>query len=308
MSSNELETQSEMLQTAVFQQIQECGDVISSILLTVKFIQENNISVGFKPSKLRHIALRSVDSDTNTYLWHINALIAASSDFDHLLIGIEMMFDRFLGNHACFMKEKKKRQENNEVVAESTASTALVTPAKPSKFLGTEIVSFVNSYYDDREDLDTPKAPKGMGMDVSAKAGLAVVTEDVATNMQDERVQEESTNDENRNCQNANRSKVEESAEFMQKYRGKISSPISFRMRHQKRMMQSERRGSQVNSRNVSMLSFNDSTAFNESAEFDIHTMGMSFEEPQISSPFNVSKFAKAVDLGPEEQEEDMMV
>jgi len=263
-----------MLRSAAFQQIQECGDIISSILIVVKFIQENNIAVGFELSKLRQITLRSVDSETNTYLWHINAVIAASSDFEHLLLGIEMMFDRFLGNRACFMKERGKPSP-------SAVSNQMVTPSKTHKFLGNEVVSFVNSYYDDRADANSAKK------DCTATE-LKVVTEDVA-----ETSSATNGNDENRNSQNSNGNqlKVEENEEFMVKYRGKISSPISFRMRQQKRMMQSERRGSQANSKNVSLLDFEDSG-------LDIHAMGGSFVQPEVSSPFSVSKFAKTVDFG----------
>jgi len=284
MSSSEMQSSSDLLYTAIFQQIQDCGDIISSILLVVKFIQENNISVGFDVSKLRHIALRTVDNETNTYLWHINALVAASSDFEHLLLGIEMMFDRFLGNRMCFMKEKEKQQKEMKSkpsnASKTGVSSIVVTPAT-TKFLGNEIVSFVNSYYDEQGDSDVDKGCP------TTETGLAVVTEDVATNVPNEN---SNTNDENRNSQNAGKLKVEENEEFMQKYRGKISSPISFRMRQQKRMMQSERRGSEANSRNVSMLDFGDS-------ELDIQSLAQeSFVEPEISSPFNVNKFAQAVD------------
>lgn len=298
MSSSDLEVQIEVLQSAAFQQIQECGDIISSILIVVKFIQENNMTVGFDLSKLRQIALRSVDGDTNTYLWHINALIAASSDFEHLLLGIEMMFDRFLGSAACFIKERQKRQGPQDMKQSTgaTQSNQFVTPLKMTKpkFLGNEIVSFVNSFYDDRADADPEKRGP-------IECGLSVVTEDMTT----PNPRSDHSNDENQNQnsrpQHGNQLKVEENEEFMQKYRGKLSSPISFRMRQQKRMMQSERRGSQCNSRNVSMLEFNDSMS-------DLQIMEPSFVQPDVQSPFNVSKFAQTVDLGAEDGTEEMQV
>jgi len=295
---SDIHTDTDILHSAAFEQIQESGDIISSILILVKFIQENNLSVGFDPSKLRQIALRSVDGETSTYLWHINAVIAASSDFERLVIGIGMMFDRFLGNRACFIKEREKR-ENATESAESNQKS-LSTP-KPTKFLGNEIVSFVNSYYDDRADsVSEETAQKIPAVD----SGLAVVTEDVATpgvTVQRPRAGPRG-NDENQsgNVQSNQRLRVEENEEFMQKYRGKVSSPISFRMRQQKRMMQSERRGSQSNSRNVSMLDFDDSMS-----DLNIHAMAELTVQPEIDSPFNVTKFAKTVDFGADQEVQD---
>eukprot|EP01084_Bolivina_argentea_P173395 300314_1 len=107
MDESKSHRQSELEYCSIFTQIQNSGDIISSILLIYKFITDNNISVTFNAGKLRNIALRSSDKETSTYLWHINALIASSSDFKHLILGIEMMFDRFLGNKTLFVREKE---------------------------------------------------------------------------------------------------------------------------------------------------------------------------------------------------------
>merc|ERR1712154_679258 len=146
MNHIQIDEELKILYSAVFKQIQECGDIISSILIIYKFITENNISIEFSVERLRGIALRSADTETSTYLWHINSLIAASSDFEHLLLGIEMMFDRFLGNKNSFIKEKGKQKIKQ-------SQSILTTPNQAKhKFVGNEIVSFVNSYYHHNEN------------------------------------------------------------------------------------------------------------------------------------------------------------
>jgi len=288
---------SEALYAAAFTQVQECGDIISSILIIYKFMTENSLPVAFSADKLRGIALRSADKDTCTYLWHINALIAASSDFEHLLLGIEMMFDRFLGNKDLFIKEKEK-QKAKETISSKSSSNSKAN----HKFIGNEIVSFVNSHYDQQQNQNNneeqqpmPMPPPPPSQSQPHKKSLSVKHEwqmpaQIVTTQ----------NDENENTQNmgmdtARLSNVsdENNREYMNKYRGKISSPISFRMRQQKRMMQSGRR---TNSRNAPRNTSIDLAVYvNEDDEQD--NVVFHAKEPEILSPFNVTKFAKKVDL-----------
>lgn len=301
---------SEALYAAAFTQVQECGDIISSILIIYKFITENSLPVAFSADKLRGIALRSADKDTCTYLWHINALIAASSDFEHLLLGIEMMFDRFLGNKDLFIKEKEK-QKAKETLSSKSSSKA------NHKFIGNEIVSFVNSHYDQQQNQNNnneeqhaqPMPPPPPSQSQPYKKSLSVITANNNCKHEWQMPAQIVTtqNDENENTQNmgtdtARLSNIsDENREYMNKYRGKISSPISFRMRQQKRMMQSGRR---TNSRNAPRNTSIDLAVYvngdgdgdkDDNDEQD--NVVFHAKEPEILSPFNVTKFAKKVDL-----------
>merc|ERR1712129_125084 len=101
--------------------------------------------------------------------------------------------------------------------------------------------------------------------------------------------------------------------DVLQEYRGKISSPISFRMRQQKRMMQSER-GSRAPSASTSFMSYGafeqaqaqskamGSVAVSVDASLldDMHLMETQSRvslEPEAASPFDVNKFAQSVDM-----------
>jgi len=97
---------------AVLKQVKGSADVIGAILIICNFITENCVPVNFEVTRLRDIALHSVDKATSTHLWHINALITASSDIEHLLLAIEMMFEQFLGSQKLFLKEKHKSQSD----------------------------------------------------------------------------------------------------------------------------------------------------------------------------------------------------
>ena len=317
---NKDENESELLFNAVFEQIQECGDIISSILIIYKFIEENDISTKFNRDELRQIALRSVHNETSTYLWHINALIAASCNFEHLLLGIEMMFDRFLGNKSLFIKEKQKeklRQKNkNQIKSKPEIINNENNKNNKNEFVGNEIVSFVNSYYkpsiiDDNDDNEINQEIKRDEIDDYDQAQNEQNNENDENEggQEEEEVENERTNTIYINDENMNINKINErlyannngndeneeeqinNKEYMKSYRGKISSPISFRMKQQKRMMQSERRQT---SKNVSIdLDFNDNS-FNNDDKSEKNIISI---QPQILSPFNVSKFAKTVDL-----------
>lgn len=319
----------QFLHASVFKQVQGCGDIIGSILLICKFVTENTIPVQFEVTKLRQIALRSMDKETSTYLWHVNALIAASSDFEHLLLGIEMMFERFLGSSQLFLKEKAKQKAK------------ALTDARDTKFLGNEIVSFVNSYYEETEStngspnqeienhendskepttteniLKTPirrrSADRG-SMDVEAMTeGVKGMT--TATTIQCEWLNDENS-DANANA-NVRVSNVSPmlghpttdttgmccvKGDVLQEYRGKISSPISFRMRQQKRMMQSER-GSRAPSASTSFMSYGQQNkgSVDVSLLDNMHLMETQSRvslEPEVASPFDVNKFAQSVDM-----------
>jgi len=284
---------------AVFDQIQECGDIISSILIIYKFITDNNISIKFNADKLRGIALRSADNETSTYLWHINALIAASSDFEHLLLGIEMMFDRFLGNKQLFIKEKGKQKER-----QSTKPLIITTPVhknKNNKFVGNEVISFVNSCYDHHEIQSNDDEDDNDLNEIEHKLQNVQLSKNKPSpNSLQINIQSQGQwikNDENQNTQNSefvDHEKIEneKNREYMNKYRGKISSPISFRMRQQKRMIQSGRRNiTRKASKNTSFDSDFMEYPKNEKKIFSNDT-------PDILSPFNVSKFAETVDSG----------
>lgn len=315
MPSSTTTTESEALYAAAFTQVQECGDIISSILIIYKFITENGLPVSFGADKLRGIALRSVDKDTSTFLWHINALIAASSDFEHLLLGIEMMFDRFLGNKQLFIKEKEKSKAANTSTIVSSSSKA------NHKFIGNEIVSFVNSYYDQQQEQQSneqcessmhqpmpPPVPQSI-MKKSPKLSSISLSKQTPTKQQKKQCEWQMpaqivmSNDENENTQNMNVSTTDEQAhgnkEYMDKYRGKISSPISFRMRQQKRMMQNGRRSTkQSRNKSVDLNVYvnEDEDVCNAAGHFQV-------TGPQILSPFNVTKFAKKVDSSSMEKE-----
>eukprot|EP00484_Ammonia_sp_Unknown_P012026 CAMPEP_0197072820 /NCGR_PEP_ID=MMETSP1384-20130603/210287_1 /TAXON_ID=29189 /ORGANISM="Ammonia sp." /LENGTH=458 /DNA_ID=CAMNT_0042511641 /DNA_START=830 /DNA_END=2207 /DNA_ORIENTATION=- len=440
-------TDSETEYNAIFDQIQQCGDIISSILIIYKFVTENSIHVSFNTDDLRQIALRSVHNDTSTYLWHINALIAASSDFEHLLLGIEMMFDRFLGNKHVFIKEKQKQAQkqsasnpaSNKTKCQFSSGTICVVPSSSStaqsqshqplkqqqqpqaqelrfdqgahralqqgydeateranihRFLGNEVVSFANTRYDFEPAADREmKTKQSEQISTSKDTNKSNTSSDLRANQRNthsnklieqvvhqyindenanhnnsssnsksksggskeqrsesepekhssnkliEQVVHQYINDENANHNNSNHNNKSKSGgskdsylltpgktaielddnprDYMQKYRGKLSSPISFRMRQQKRMMQSERR---VTSRNASkdtstidlsgkLQSIQDEFEQESYQEVDAAlqhkfktfdqglSRGHHSMEPQILSPFNVSKFAKRVDL-----------
>jgi len=332
----------QFLYSSVFKQVQGCGDIISSILLICKFVTENSVPVQFDVAKLRHIALRSTDKDTSTYLWHVNALIAASSDFEHLLLGLEIMFERFLGSAALFVKEKAKQKAQAQ------------TEARDTKFLGNEIVSFVNSYYEDSPNQENDTAGKAGKSGKAGKVGKAerkhtddaksrtppnanitvTTTDNILKTPIQQRgadlgdpmgqgmkgfkartsaIQCEWLNDENANANvNMKRSPMDamemglEKGDALQEYRGKISSPISFRMRQQKRMMQSER-GSRAPSSSTSFMNFqqqNNKGSVAPSVDCslldDMHlmeTLSRVSLEPEVASPFDVNKFAQSVDM-----------
>lgn len=388
-------TDSDTEYNAIFDQIQQCGDIISSILIIYKFVTENSIHVSFNTDDLRQIALRSVHNDTSTYLWHINALIAASSDFEHLLLGIEMMFDRFLGNKHVFIKEKQKQAQkqsasnpaSNKTKCQFSSGTICVVPSSSStaqsqshqplkqqqqpqaqelrfdqgahralqqgydeateranihRFLGNEVVSFANTRYDFEPAADGEmKTKQSEQISTSKDTNKSNTSSDLRANQRNthsnkliEQVVHQYINDENANHNNKSKSGDSKDSylltpgktaielddnprDYMQKYRGKLSSPISFRMRQQKRMMQSERR---VTSRNASkdtstidlsgkLQSIQDEFEQESYQEVDAAlqhkfktfdqglSRGHHSMEPQILSPFNVSKFAKRVDL-----------
>lgn len=335
----------QFLHSSVFKQVQGCGDIIGSILLICKFVSENSIIVHFDVSKLRQIALRSMDKETSTYLWHVNALIAASADFEHLILGIEMMFERFLGSSQLFLKEKAKLKAKAQ------------TDARDTKFLGNEIVSFVNSYYEETESTnDSPAANHEketianqekqekqekicigateniMKTPIRARHKNAIDGLEKGMKGLTTAIQCEWLNDENEN-RNANvnvnmtaspmlnhpstdTSKamaMAKGGDALNEYRGKISSPISFRMRQQKRMMQSER-GSRAPSASTSFMSYGafeqaqaqskamGSVAVSVDASLldDMHLMETQSRvslEPEAASPFDVNKFAQSVDM-----------
>lgn len=316
----------QFLHASVFKQVQGCGDIIGSILLICKFVTENTIPVQFEVTKLRQIALRSMDKETSTYLWHVNALIAASSDFEHLLLGIEMMFERFLGSSQLFLKEKAKQKAK------------ALTDARDTKFLGNEIVSFVNSYYEETESTNgSPNQENENGHENDSKE--PTMTENIILKTPIRRrsadrgsmdveamtegvkgmtttIQCEWANDENSDS-NAN---VRVSpmlghpitdttgmvkGDVLQEYRGKISSPISFRMRQQKRMMQSER-GSRAPSASTSFMSYGQQNKGSVAVSADVslldnmhlmETQSRVSLEPEVASPFDVNKFAQSVDM-----------
>merc|ERR1719391_18630 len=168
-----------------------------------------------------------------------------------------MMFERFLGSRQLYLKEKAKQKAQ------------ALTEARDTKFLGNEIVSFVNSYYEDPESADDSanqektmdasqeKAATPETYETDAKTRIVVMTTPnpkLRSGKPTQSVQCEWLNDENENEQNA----TPNPCDALQEYRGKISSPISFRMRQQKRMMQSER-GSTVGSTAASFLGAGDS-------------------------------------------------
>jgi len=218
-------------------------------------------------------------------------------DFEHLLLGIEMMFDRFLGNKHSFIKEKGKQKIKQ-------SQSILTTPNQAKhKFVGNEIVSFVNSYYNHNENKENNDDHDDDLNGINHKIQNVNIMNKPPMNIKwDQQIK----NDENKNITNLN-AKNDENKEYMNQYRGKISSPISFRMRQQKRMMQSERR---VTSRNASKnssveLDFDQYQQIHQQTKLNINdnnndsisiNMSSSFE-PEILSPFNVSKFAKTVDL-----------
>jgi len=292
MQPTQLSEEVQFLYASIFKQVQESGDIIGSILIICRFVNESSVPVKFDVSRLRQIALRSLDKETSTYLWHINALIAAAADFEHLLLGIEMMFERFLGSRQLYLKEKAKQKAQ------------ALTEARDTKFLGNEIVSFVNSYYEDPESADD-SANQEKTMDASqakaatpethetdAKTRIVVMTTPnpkLRSSKPAQSLQHEWLNDENENVANLMMPEPDE----LQEYRGKISSPISFRMRQQKRMMQSER-GSTTASTCVSFIGAGDSLL---DGMHLMETQSRVSIEPEVASPFNVDKFAQSVDM-----------
>ena len=62
------------------------------------------------------IGINACDSESNTYLWHVNALIHSSVDLDHLILGLEIMFERFLkvkkNINQCNTKQKTEISQN----------------------------------------------------------------------------------------------------------------------------------------------------------------------------------------------------
>jgi len=316
----EIENEKELVYLAVFEQIKECRDIISSLLIIYEFIREENISTTFNPSELRQFALSAAHNKTSTHLWHINALIATAVNFNDLLIGIEMCFDGWLGNKQSFIKHKYKQQSLNKLPSTTTSKQTIIPKS--------EITSFVTSYYqpsinDDEQQQENKTDDREM----------EDFDDNDINNNQREMVQ---INDENENQQNMNmninaknddenNNKEFEREEFMKSYRGKISSPISFRMRQQKRMKQKERR--QNSSRHKFMTNPNQNQSRNTSVDLDFENNDESFQkqlnfqqfdndnndnnkyqrsisnEPNILSPFNVSKFAKRVDLIPNDMD-----
>merc|ERR1712113_1091665 len=172
------------------------------------------------------------------------------------------MFDRFLGNKEIFIKEKQKQKKMSKESICPSSKLCKSSKAK-HKFIGNEIVSFVNSYYDE-SNTSTKKAQMLKESEHEQEKEIDEVTESVDTLPKDSPILSSINiikadewkmpiiqNDENENRQNVNQNVIfsedECNKEYMQKYRGKLSSPISFRMRQQKRMMQS---GRKVKSRN----------------------------------------------------------
>jgi len=326
----QLSQDEQFLYSTVFKQVQGCGDIISAILLISKFVSENSVPVQFDVTKLRQIALRSMDKDTSTCLWHINALIAAAADFEHLLLGLEMMFERFLGSAQLFLKEKVEQKAQS---------------ARDTKFLGNEIVSFVNSYYEDSPNQEKEKQNAKAGnagklgkaekkhttddakisvtttandYSTPPNANIIVTTENIMTTPIRHRSADQGTkgmkgrttiqcewlNDENADANVIGQGL--EKGDALQEYRGKISSPISFRLRQQKRMMQSER-GSRTSTASTSFLNFQQQNNLGSVAASvdcslldDMHLMETQPRvsmEPEVASPFDVNKFAQSVDM-----------
>eukprot|EP01083_Nonionella_stella_P247575 858173_1 len=99
----------------IFSKIQNCDDIIQCILYIHAFLTKNHISTNFDANKLRTIAYESCDNNSSTYLWHINALIAASNDLEHLLQGLEFMFRKYLGSKKLHLpKPETVTQDTNE--------------------------------------------------------------------------------------------------------------------------------------------------------------------------------------------------
>eukprot|EP00483_Globobulimina_turgida_P012543 UN12566 len=195
----------------IFQKIQECDDIVQCLLYLHTFLKENKISTNFDPCKLRSIAFQSCDNETSTYLWHINALIAASNDFEHLLYGLEFMFHKFLGSKKLFNKQsiESKKKIRKELINDSS-------PKTPEK----------------NEENENENQFK-----------LEIISEDP----------------------------INEYSQIQ------ISSPISWKMRKQKRSMQSKRK---VTSRNSFMCL----------TVGDLSTINFDQVEPEILEPFDVTK------------------
>merc|ERR1711971_591677 len=179
------------------------------------------------------------------YLWHVNALIAASSDFEHLLLGIEIV--SFVNS---YYEETESTNGSPNQELESGHENDSKEPTTTENILKTPI----RRRSADRGSMDIEAMTEGV-------KGLTTATT----------IQCEWLNDENSDSNtNANaRTNVSpmlghpitdttgmvKGGDVLQEYRGKISSPISFRMRQQKRMMQSER-GSRASSASASFMSY----------------------------------------------------
>eukprot|EP00483_Globobulimina_turgida_P002557 UN02561 len=198
-----------MTEKDIFNKLQECDDIVQCLLYLHTFLKENKISTKFDECKLRSIAFQSCDEETSTYLWHINALIAAAKDFEHLLFGLECMFRRFLGSKNLFNRETK-----NYSPSKCKSKSASKSPGNENKF------------------------------------ALEIISEDPINNHS-----------------------------IIQ-----ISSPVSFKMRKQKRSIQSKRK---VTSRNSFMCL----------TVGDLSTVDFDQIEPEILEPFDVTKLAETVDL-----------
>lgn len=295
---NENKGEKELIYEAVFEQIKESRDIISSLLIIYEFIRDENIWTTFKQSELRQFALSAAHNKTSTHLWHINALIATSNNFNDLLIGIEMCFDGWLGNKQSFIKHKYKQQSLNKLPSTTTSKQTIIPKS--------EITSFVTSYYqpltNNDDDINNPEQERGENKCNDDEINFDDNPQTNIVHINDENENINLKNDENENENELNN--INE--EFMKSYRGKISSPISFRMRNQKRLKQRERR--QNSSRNLNKNEIysdlnKNNEIFEKQLDFQhfekINNTKFNQNKPNILSPFNVSKFAKRVDLYP---------
>jgi hypothetical protein len=255
---------------AIFEHVQRSSDIISSVLILHKYIIDNDIETTLNLDKLRMVGLRSCDNETSTYLWHLNAVFVASSNFDSLLLGFEVLFERFLGNKSTFLIERKKYVQNASNV--DGICTASVSPKKRNKnkhqFVSNEVISVVTSYYGGDSDGEENEGQEA-DSDPDLKDAKQSETSTMKFIMKNDELIE---NDENFN-----------SNEVSMQYNAQISSPISFRMRQQKRVMQKERR---FKTKNNKTLRYQD----DRDANYDENRLKAPL------SPFNIGKFVSKVD------------
>lgn len=91
------------------------------------------------------IGIEACDRESNTYLWHINALIHASSDLEHLILGLEIMFDRYL-------KSKKMNEIDNSI--EDSINTSMENMNKMAKICTVNEMSRRNKMDSDGDSIE----------------------------------------------------------------------------------------------------------------------------------------------------------